>query len=182
MADLILFISEKFVKDNSVVDENVDSNEIRDAIREAQREHILPLLGTGLYNEIKDQIDGDTLTGPNTTLLDDYVRWAHLYWTLHEVVDYINYKFMNKAIMQRSGEDATPIGQNDVIRLMSRFKHKAELYSQRTTNYLIENETDYPLFSNAGSGTDTIHPERNSYNTGWYLGGGQGDCGNDFFA
>ena len=45
----VLFVSETYIKNNSVIDENVDMRLILPAIRDAQELRIHPILGTPLY-------------------------------------------------------------------------------------------------------------------------------------
>jgi len=62
MATTALFITEQFIKDNTLIDGNVDMKYITITIADAQRMHILPILGTALYNELDAQIVAGTLT------------------------------------------------------------------------------------------------------------------------
>lgn len=164
-----LFIKEDYIKENTLIDENVDTKYITITIADAQRMHILPILGTALYNEISTQILNDNVSSANQTLLDDYIADALKYWVIFEGIDLFNYKVTNKAIMTKNSDNSQPIQQDDVIRLMDRNKDKAEFFSERITKFLCANESTYPLFINAGNDVDTVHPNRSNYNTGWVL-------------
>lgn len=170
MASNILFISEQYIKDTSYIDENVDVKLLRANILETQDIRILPILGTALYEELKTQIDGGSLTSENTTLLDTYISPALKYWVLHDGAYILQYKIMNKGIVERSSENATNIPQNELLSLMAFFKDRAEWYSERITKFLLENDTTYPLYQNPGNGIDTINPKHNNYTQGWHLG------------
>ena len=76
----VLFISEAFVKDNTLLHENIDFKFIRPVIMLSQDIHLQPKLGTTMFNELKTQIIGGTLTTANTTLLNDYIQPILLYW------------------------------------------------------------------------------------------------------
>jgi hypothetical protein len=174
MSDIIIFITEADIKETTFVDDNVDAKLIRQTIREAMDIHIQPILGTTLFEELKTQINSSTLTTLNTTLLESYVRFALIYWTLYEGVDVFVYKFRNKGVQKQTSENGLVIDTDELKRLMDRFRNKAEWYSERVTKYLIENETSYPSYLNPDSGIDVIQPKRNNYTTGWYLGGTRG--------
>jgi hypothetical protein len=73
-------------------------------------------------------------------------------------------------VATRSSENANAASLNDLLKLEERFKDNAEWYSQRITNYLLQNIQSYPLYSNPGSGIDTIVPKKTMYSTGMYLG------------
>lgn len=175
MSTVILFITEVHIKETTPVDENVEAKLIRNAIRDAQEMYILPILGTGLYNELRTQINAGTLTALNTTLLDDYISRALVFYTLYYGVDMFTYKLRNKGIMKQTSENSETITVEELKRLMDSYKNKAEWHSERLTKYLIENEADYPLYINPGNGVDTIYPNKNNYTTDWYLGG-RNDC------
>jgi len=164
-----LFIKEQFIKDNTNIDGNVDDKYLTNLIADSQKIHILPILGTALYNEISGQIVAGTTTSLNRTLLDDYIQDALKYWVLYEGMDIFNYKITNKAIMVKSSDNSQPVDQVDIIRLKDSSKDKAGYFSQAVTKYLLSNVNSYPLFNQPGSSIDTVLPNRNNYDTGWNL-------------
>ena len=166
----VIFISEQALKDNSIINENVDMKVLLPTIKLAQEKFMLPILGTGLYNEIKTQVSAATVSVLNKTLLDDYIQPALIWWIMAEAPMPLTYKFMNKSVATRSSENASAASLNDLLKLEERFKDNAEWYSQRITNYLLENSTSYPLYLSPGNGIDTIIPKRTMYSTGMYLG------------
>jgi len=166
-----LFLSAQFIKENTAIDGNVDEKYLNITIADAQRMHILPLLGTALYNEINDGIVAGTTTANNASLLTNYIQDALKYWVLVESLDIATYKITNKAVVKKNSDNSQPIQESETIRLMDRNKEKAEFFSQRLTNYLWANAstTLYPLFLNPGSAYDTVFPRRNDYTVGWAL-------------
>lgn len=172
MAANILFISEQYIKDTSYIDENVDIKLLRANILETQDVRILPILGTALYDDLKTKINTGTVSSTTgyTTLLDTYISPALKYWVLHDGAYILQYKIMNKGIVTRSSENADNIGIQELDRLMAFFKDRAEFYSERITKYLLENDSTFTLYNNAGNGVDTIYPKYNNYTQGWYLG------------
>ncbi len=167
---IALLISEQFIKDTTIIDENVDMKLLRDVIELCQDKYILPLVGTGIYNELQASILTPPLTALNTTLMDSYIIKAMKWWVQYEGVDVLTYKFNNKSVSKKNSENSQPIDMEEVRRLMEKFRTNAEMYSQRLTNYLIANINSYPLYSNPGTGIDVVHPKRNSYTTSIYLG------------
>jgi hypothetical protein len=164
------FITEQYLKETSIIDENVDAKYLQVSILEAQDIHIQPILGSTLYNELISQIAANTVTALNTTLLDTYISKALKYWTLYRIVDTLVYKFSNKTIGKKNSENTTPVENYDVVRLKDGFKNDAEWYTQRLVAYLCENRTSYESYMTPGNGSDVIHPETNNYTNGLYLG------------
>lgn len=164
-----LFVSEQYIKDNTIIDGNVDVKYITNTIADVQRLYILPLLGTALYNELQTQVNAGTLTALNTTLIDSYIADVIRFYVLVEGLDIFHYKVTNKAIMTKNSDNSQPIQQLDVIRLIDKNRNNAEFFAQRLTNYIIANQTSYPLYYAPGSTFDTVIPKRNSYSIGWNL-------------
>lgn len=166
----VIFISEQYIKDSSYIDENVDVKLLRNSILETQEIRIRGIVGTALYDELCTQITASTKTTLNNTLLNSYIKPALKYWVLLDSALILTFKVMNKSIVKRTSENTETIQVTDLDRLMNFFKGRAEYYSERITKYLIENESSYPLFTNAGDGVDTEHPKYNNYTQGLYLG------------
>lgn len=166
----ILFISETTLKDRSLLQDNVDPKLIKPTIKQAQDMYIEPILGTGLYQELQQQIEDNTLTGLNITLLNLYITDCMCWYVASEMVMSLGFKLTNKNVLRKTSENSSDASLSELFDLMEYYKNKAEWYAQRITNYLCENIVDYPLYNNPGAGIDTIHPNNSSYSTGMFLG------------
>ena len=166
----VLFISEAFVKDNTLLHENIDFKFIRPVIMLSQDIHLQPKLGTTMFNELKTQIIGGTLTTANTTLLNDYIQPMLLYWVQAEAPAAISYKFLNKGLMQQSSENSSTSSLDEINFISQKYKDKAEWYTERLVNFLLENDADYPAYRNPESGLDAIQPDTRTFTTGMFLG------------
>lgn len=174
-----LFISPNQIKQDTFVDENVDEKALINSILWCQEEYTKAMLGTALYDEIKGQIEAGTITANNTTLRDSYIRPALKWWVVYEAMDELHMKATNKAIMLKRSDNSDPVSLTDILNLKNKYRNRAERFDEKLRLYLIENTDTYPLYSNAGSGADTIHPKGFTYGTGWYLGGTKKDIGID---
>ena len=166
----VLFISESFVKDNTLLHENIDFKFLRPVIILCQDIHLQPKLGSTLYDQLKTQIIGGSLTAANTTLLNDYIQPMLLYWVQAEAPSAISYKFLNKGLMQQSSENSSAASLDEINFISQKYKDKAEWYTERLVAYLLENDSDYPAYQNPDDGLDVIQPETRVYTSGMYLG------------
>jgi hypothetical protein len=170
MSANVLFISEQTLKDRSLLQDNVDPKLIKPTIKQAQDMYIEPILGTGLYRELQDQIAGNDLTDENKLLLDYYITDCIFWYVASEMVMSLGYKLTNKNVLKKTSENSETSSISELFDLMSYYKNKAEWYAQRITDFLCEHVLDYPLYNNPGSGSDIIHPNGTSYTTGLFLG------------
>lgn len=166
----VLFISETFLKDNTLLHENIDFKYLRPVVLMCQDIHVQHKIGTTLYNELKTQITNSTLTAANLTLLEDYIQPSLLYWVQAEAPTAISYKFLNKGVHQQSSENSSNASLDEINFISKRYKDKAEWYTERLVTFLLENESSYPAYANPDDGLDTIQPDTRTYTTGMFLG------------
>jgi hypothetical protein len=132
--------------------------------------HIQHKIGTTLYDQLKTQITTASLTTANETLLEDYIQPSLLYWVQAEAPTAISYKFLNKGLHQQSSENSSNASLDEINFIQKRYKDKAEWYTERLVNFLLEKSNDYPAYQNPNSGLDTIQPDTRTYTTGMFLG------------
>ena len=164
-----LFITEQVLLDNSVLNENISYALVRPTLVKAQEMRIQPILGSTLYTEIVTQINNNSVTALNQTLLDDYIQPALIQWMYYELPSVLAFRFMNKGMVRRSSEESTPMSMEEITRLTDRVKNDAEWYSERITRYLIEHRDEYPAWNMPAAALDTIYPNPTNYNAGMVL-------------
>lgn len=165
----VLIISEQFIKDNSVINENVDVKLLRATIWDCQRDYIKPLLGTDLYNKVLADINSDSLTGDYLTLVNDYISEALLKWVMFESVPTLLYKYRNKAVSTQDSDNSQPISYKAMQEEMNRWKDKAEIRSEDVTRYLCVNSDSFPEYTD-NNDDDDITPNGRNFTTSIYLG------------
>ena len=170
MAD-ILFISQSFLKENTQVSDNVDVKYIRESILWSQDSQIQPILGTTLYNRLKDDIQNSTLAGVYQTLVDDYIQVCLKHYVTAECLQMAHYKITNKGLQIQDSEQSQPASSTRLDKLVEKEQNKGDWYRQRLIDYLCEYTSNYPEYENPDSGVDTIQPTRDNYRTTIYLGG-----------
>ena len=163
-----ILISETYLKDRSIIDNNVDYRKVMPIIEAIQDLKLEPLLGTDLYDEIITQTTPPTtLSGDNQTLIDNYILKFMLFYVLAEAPAALHYRYMNKGIQIKSSENSTPADRTDLKELYDAYKNKAEEYGDRMIRYILANPTLYPkYFSN-----NTIDKEqpKNAYNVDIFI-------------
>lgn len=165
----VLFLSVDYLRDNTVINGNVDSELLEPYILTAQNVHIEAITGTALYNDIVTNIEGDTLAGDNKILVDDYLQPALIQWALYEALPFINYKLTNKAISTKNSDNSDPVELDELHYLRTAVRDVAEYMSERATLFLKANPDLYPLHLNWGSQCDDIKPNKTNYFSGIIL-------------
>jgi len=151
------------------VESNYDQDQLKQMIWDTQEHHLPRIIGSALYEELKTQSRTNALTPDNQTLVYEKIVPFLMWKVLADGAVLFTYKVKNKGIVTQSSDNATPATISDIQFIITQFEDKAQMYAQRITNFLIENDTTYPLFTDAGDGVDTIHPNFDQYNVGWYM-------------
>jgi len=164
-----LLISQNYLKEKGIIDNNVDFSKLTHVIETVQDIFIQNALGTDLYNQIKTQsTPPTTLTAANATLLNDYILKIMVLYIQCKAPVAVQYRFMNKGIMQVSADNATPLDPNSLKFYTQEWKTDAEAYVQMMTNYIIAHQSDYPAYF-TNNGLDRQVPSNNGHNIDMFL-------------
>lgn len=177
MADLI--ITERYLKENGLVNDNADMKVITPIIVLIQDLYIHNILGTDLYNEIQTQINTDSVSADNQTLLDRHILPCMLWYTLCECTPAFKYRYMNKGVMVKNSDNSQPADLGEIKFLMDKWRNNAQVYHDRAIRFLKANRTTYPLYD-ANTDCDDIKPDKTGFGTSLYLPDDSEDCDNEY--
>lgn len=172
-----IFITEDYLKENTIINGNVDDKYLLASLKMVEDIHIKPVLGSGLYAELKTQVTSGSVTSLNRTLIEEYVQPAMIYWLQVELPVDMVFKWENKSIVRKSSPNSESAAIEDLRWIIDRKDKIARAYTEALTNFLCANAEDYPLYRNYGSGADAVAPIDNINNYGgMYLGNGRRKC------
>lgn len=145
-------ITEQEVKNWTDIPNSVQSKMFSSMITIAQDLYIRSSLGELLYTQLLDQVENDTLTALNTTLLNGNdrlfrgIKPALAWWVAYEIYPYLHSFISPTGIQSKSTEDATSVSSTQLGIRKNHAKGHAEHFLDQVICYLRENEDDYPLF------------------------------------
>jgi hypothetical protein len=163
----ILLISVKDVKENTVVESNVDEKVLINSIWEVQDLELQPVIGKVTLNRLKSEVEqtiiqsGYTLSNADKKLLEDFIKPFLTYATLVYSFIPIHFKFTNKGVMVKSDTQAQSAGTKELELLRSHYTGKFENYKKRLIDYLKEDEDPE---TNPEPDQDSTYGS-----TGWFL-------------
>lgn len=157
----VLFINADFVKRYSHLNGSVEEAYMVSHIMIAQDKYVQSFLGTNLFEKLKSDIAGGTLSGNYQTLVDTYVRKVTLWWTMVEMIPSLYVRLDNGGLAVRTSEDTTPISKGDLNREIDRARNNAQFYTDRMIEYLCNNNSLFPEYSDSDPGD--ILPEKQAY-------------------
>ena len=176
----VLLISEQKLKSQSPIDPNVDSDELRYGIQQAQNIYIQETLGTNFYTEILNQVeDGSISLSANTynkELLDNFIQPTLVAYSYYIILDNMFVKLVNVGLQQFRSEQSNPIGIKEFQYLKDQARDRAQFLDNLMRRHLVFNNWKYPSYTQVlnngqlipefGSPfrTSVILPTNNRYN------------------
>lgn len=167
MANKILLVGVKAIKENTIIEANVNEEILVNSIVEVQDLELQPVIGKVLLNRLKSEVEqtiiqsGYTLSTADKTLLDDFIKPFLIYGTLVNSFVPLHFKATNKGIHKKNDSNSQLVDTKELELLRSHYTSKFENYKKRLIDYLKEDED--PLTN--------PEPDQDSTfgSTGWFL-------------
>lgn len=168
----VLLVSAKKIKAFTEVNDNVDEALLLANIQIAQDLGLQGLLGSRFYFHILNGAQNNTLTGPETTLLQEYIQPYLLWRATWEALPTLLMRVMNKSVIIGTTEQGSAITTKDLTYLRNLHENRFSFYSQRLMDYIRNNPSDFPEYFQYTS-TDGMPPARENYYSGLYIDTGR---------
>jgi len=162
-----LFITPTDLKQNSLIDGNVDVDKFIQFIKIAQQIHIQNYLGTALYDKISDDIIADNLTGNYLTLVSDYVKDMLIHYAMVDYLPFAAYQVANGGVFKHISENSESVTKSEVDTLVEKHRQFAQFYTRRFIDFMSFNNSLYPEYNT--STDDDMYPDKEANFTGWVL-------------
>ena len=163
----ITFVSETYIRENTVFNQNLDIKDIVNNIDPASDMHIQPILGMNFYNELLLSYSGQTLTA-NEIILVGHIKPALSYRAAEMSLPFIQFQIKNKGPQTQSGDFSAPVDTSVLNYLRNELENRAEFYETRLVNYLCEFGTLFDGYINNNT-TDISPSDESPYDSGMGL-------------
>ena len=152
----VLLISAQAVKDRSRIVEAVDADVLRPTIDTAQRVHLLPILGAGLYDYLIANYS--SLDSDHTTLLQTYIWPALVHFVVLEAVDDLTYRIEGGSVGMRQSDNLTNASESEINRLRDRERQRAHSEAVRLIKHIRDNTSTFTTYGKKGAVSGNIYP------------------------
>lgn len=142
----ILLISEKTIKENSLVSNNVDGKYIQNAIRTAQDISLQPIIGQKLFERLCEGVSNDNLSELETELIRTYIQPVLLNAVMSDLVLQLTYKFRNLGAVQTTDTNIMIPSLTDLEYIRNDYNLKCTFYMNRLSDFLEANCTKFSQY------------------------------------
>ena len=168
---MVLLITTKDIKRNSIIDGSVDVDKFIQYLKIAQDIHIQQYLGTDLLVSLQDKIQNGTLddvaNADYKNLLLTHVKPMLIYWGLVEYYPFAAYTIGNGGVYKHTSETSETVNKEEVDFLIQKAQSTAQNYTKRFMDYICNNSTLFPEYS-SNTGED-VSPSGDANFSGWVL-------------
>lgn len=147
----VLLITEQRLKDNTSINENVDSAELRFCISQAQQIFIQESLGTNLYEYILNLVKTGDIEDAGKIkykeLLNNFITPTLISYSYYLALDNFFVKFVNVGLQSFRSEQSQPIGIKEFTYLKNSARDQAQFNDNLLRRHLVFNNSDYPQYT-----------------------------------
>ena len=157
-----LFITVKDLKAKSIISGNTDGDKLIHFIEVAQDIHIQNYLGGRLYDKMQALVISNemdlAINSDYKLLRDDYIKPMLTWFTQSEYFPFAMFKIDNGGVSKHRGEESDVANYGDIDRMMSKINDRSEFYTRRFLDYICDNSTKYPEYTNNQNGE--MYPDK----------------------
>lgn len=168
MSKKVYLISEDTLKNETILNDNIGSENLAQAIETSQDIYLQEAIGSMLLDKLYELVENGDVTEPYKTLIDDYITQYLKYKVLAEIVVPLSYKYRNAGVIQTSGDHYQNSTMRDAVTVQNHYETRANFYHERMTKYLMANANQFPEYRNTRDSAD-IMADADSYKIQWVL-------------
>lgn len=156
------------------ISDNVSDKYLLSALREAQEQGLVEIIGQPLLDALKAMVEGGTVdyNEPYKRLLD-HIKYYLCYKSVSNLCVIVSFKIDNIGVNQTSDENVRAVEMKDVFKMSDYYLQRSDFYRKRIQDYLLKNKSDFPELESVSD--NQINPNlATTASTGLFLGGRRG--------
>lgn len=164
-------INEAYFKAYCPVPMNFNMEEILPFFNVAEELWLVDVLGIALYNELLEQVNNNTVTELNSTLLlkvYPYLSFAICF----EALPFLGYHFSEVGVTKGKSLNSDSVSINDMNYISSTLRNQVELLKKYLKKFLDDNADLYPLYTATGSCCECKCDDKTEFIWNYYFNGG----------
>lgn len=145
--DSAFFITERYLKNNSPLGDNIDVKEIYPYAKTCEDIYIQELIGTCLYDRLVESLNASPsdYNSDEETLMK-MIRTALVWLICFEATPFIWMKLRPIGLVKQAGENMESVSMAEMNMIRKEQKNKADFYLKRIQDYLCCNGSLFPEY------------------------------------
>ena len=138
-------INAEYLKQYSLFPKNYDLTDIQNFIPISEQIHIMPILGTALYEELLEQVTENKLTDKNSTLLLEIYKVLGIA-VLYESLPFVWSHISQVGITKGKSDNSDSVDNNDLSYINTHVKAQLDYAKKYLRDWLDEYQINFPLY------------------------------------
>ena len=179
MINDVLFVSENFMRETYFISDNVQSKFILQAVRTAQDTEFQQVVGTTLYEKLKELVKNGTISDNENKAYKDLLSQARYFigaMAVAELVVTTTIHISNAGANRVKSEDFDVVDEEEMYGLKQYFIKQADHYKRMLQGYCLNNRKSLPELSEYTVNTMASNLQSAASSNLW-LGGRRGGNG-----
>ena len=160
----ILFITPEELIQGTIIGGNVDADKYITSVANAQVMVIEPLLGSELYDKIKNDVQNNTLTGLYLTLYNEFVKPITKAEATAEYIEISSYILDNGGLYKHQTDSAEIVDKDEAQFLSGKYHSMAQMFIQRFEKWICKNN-----IAEYKTSQDEVNAQEVKLTAGWKL-------------
>jgi len=143
---MIYFVTEKFLKDNTQITQNVDAKDLAPFIPMTVKTYIQPILGYRFTNDLLIKFNAGTTSAEEDELIE-FIQYTTAFYAAYDAVPNLSFRISNKGLQSQSGDYSTSEGIQAVEYIRTNILKFAKVYEGNMRAFIQLNKSEFPLYS-----------------------------------
>lgn len=141
-----MLINKKYLKQYSPLPSNYDVSNLLPYVTTSEKIWVIPVLGIEMYEELMEQVDGNSLSEENATLLTEGGLWQLIaYATLYEALPFIWTRITEAGIQLGKSDNSDSISLRDMVLIQNHLRAQVEVLKEFVVKFICSHTESYPL-------------------------------------
>ena len=142
-----MVITVKYLQQYSPIPKNYDVTNLMPYVNVAEKIWLKEIIGGELYNELNEQVESNTLSEENATLLTEGGLWQYLaFATLYEGLPFVWARITEAGIQLGKSDSSDSISIKDLTVFQQHLRNQVEVLKGQLIKWLCEHSESFPLF------------------------------------
>jgi hypothetical protein len=143
---MVYFVTTNYLKDSTIVANNVDDKILVPSIRSASDAYTRSIIGIHFYNILLTKFNNQTLNPDEIILVQEYIKPAVAWRAASEVVVASSYQITNKGTQIQSGDFSSSPEYRAIMFVNHHASDRASFYEDVLLKWMYDNRNTFPDF------------------------------------
>lgn len=141
-----MIINQTYLKKYSPIPLNYNMVEVMNYVGVAEKIWVKPIIGNDLFDEIEEEVETNTVSEENATLLTEGGLWQYLaFATVYEALPMIWSHISEVGITKGKSENSESLTLKDMTYVAQHLRNQVEVLKDQLKKWICEHDDVFPL-------------------------------------